>query len=147
MLPFVALSAWAVLRIVKGGGGAMWLVLGLAQALGLLTKYQMGLCVIANAAALLSAGRAAPAAVSGRILPLPRPATLLPPGAARALAGGSSVQHLRIRRSQPCLAGLGPLQRFKSGVGFVGQQARPAGPRHCWFWRLQPGSTPFGGPP
>ena len=56
MLPFVALSAWAVLRIVRGGGWPMWLVLGLAQALGLLTKYQMGLIVFANAAALLSAG-------------------------------------------------------------------------------------------
>jgi hypothetical protein len=56
MLPFVALSAWAVLRIVRGGGWPMWLVLGAAQALGLLTKYQMGLVVLANAAALLSAG-------------------------------------------------------------------------------------------
>jgi 4-amino-4-deoxy-L-arabinose transferase-like glycosyltransferase len=56
MLPFVALSAWAVLRIVRGAGWRMWLVLGLAQALGLLTKYQMSLIVLANGTALLAAG-------------------------------------------------------------------------------------------
>jgi hypothetical protein len=56
MLPFVALSAWSVLRIVRGAGWPMWLLLGLAQALGLLTKYQMGLIILANAAALLAAG-------------------------------------------------------------------------------------------
>ena len=56
MLPFIALSAWAVLQVVRGADWRAWLVLGLAQALGLLTKYQMGLIVLANAAALLSAG-------------------------------------------------------------------------------------------
>jgi dolichyl-phosphate-mannose-protein mannosyltransferase len=56
MLPFVALSAWAVLRIVRGAGWSMWLVLGLAQALGLLTKYQMSLIIVANGTALLAAG-------------------------------------------------------------------------------------------
>jgi Dolichyl-phosphate-mannose-protein mannosyltransferase len=56
MLPFVALSAWAVLRIVRGAGWPMWLMLGLAQALGLLTKYQMALIILANGVALLAAG-------------------------------------------------------------------------------------------
>ena len=56
MLPFVALSAWAVLRIARGAGWQAWLVLGLAQALGLLTKYQMALVLCANGAALLAAG-------------------------------------------------------------------------------------------
>jgi hypothetical protein len=56
MLPFVALSALAVLRIVRGEGWRMWLLLGVAQALGALTKYQMGLIAIVNGAALLSAG-------------------------------------------------------------------------------------------
>jgi len=56
MLPFVALTAWAVLRIVRGAGWTMWLLLGLGQALGLLTKYQMGLIILANGAALLAAG-------------------------------------------------------------------------------------------
>ncbi len=45
MLPFVAASAWAVLQIVQAGSWSLWLVLGLAQGLGLLTKYQMALIV------------------------------------------------------------------------------------------------------
>lgn len=57
MLPFVAASAWAVLRIAHGSGGAAaWAVLGLAQALGMLTKYQMAIVIAANAIALLAAG-------------------------------------------------------------------------------------------
>jgi 4-amino-4-deoxy-L-arabinose transferase-like glycosyltransferase len=57
MLPFVAASAWAVLRIVQGGAGwPVWLLLGLAQALGLLTKYQMAVVIAANALALLLGG-------------------------------------------------------------------------------------------
>jgi len=120
MLPFVALSAWAVLRIVKGGGGAMWLVLGLAQGLGLLTKYQMGLCVIANAAALLSAG----VQRQPRFWPhlaLAAAATLLPlvPHALWLVDHQFSTFEYA---GHSLLAGLGPLQRFKSGVGFVGQQ-------------------------
>jgi len=56
MLPFVAASAWAVLRIVQGAGWRAWGVLGLVQALGLLTKYQMAIVIAANALALLGGG-------------------------------------------------------------------------------------------
>ena len=62
MLPFVAASAWAVLRIVPGGraarpaGWQVWLLLGLAQGLGLLTKYQMAVVIAANFLALAAAG-------------------------------------------------------------------------------------------
>jgi 4-amino-4-deoxy-L-arabinose transferase-like glycosyltransferase len=120
MLPFVALSAWAVLRIVKGGGGAMWLVLGLAQALGLLTKYQMGLCVIANAAALLSAGVHRQPRF-WRHLALAAAATLLPlvPHALWLVDHQFSTFEYA---GHSLLAGLDPVQRFKSGIGFVGQQ-------------------------
>jgi len=57
MLPFVAASAWAVLQLVRSGTGARqwhwWLLLGLSQALGMLTKYQMAIVIAANALALL----------------------------------------------------------------------------------------------
>jgi hypothetical protein len=59
MLPFVAASAWAVLRILHDGAGApwsAWVLLGLAQGLGMLTKYQMALPIAANALALLALG-------------------------------------------------------------------------------------------
>jgi len=60
MLPFVAASAWAVLQIVRDAPGQPawrpWLLLGLVQALGLLTKYQMAIIIAANAAALLACG-------------------------------------------------------------------------------------------
>ena len=70
MLPFVAASAWAVLRIVQDVPGRrswhLWVVLGLVQALGLLTKYQMAIIIAANAVALLAAG---PWRRPGRALP------------------------------------------------------------------------------
>jgi 4-amino-4-deoxy-L-arabinose transferase-like glycosyltransferase len=56
MLPFVAASAWAVLRILRSGEGWAWIVLGLAQAFGLLTKYQMAVVIAANGTALLALG-------------------------------------------------------------------------------------------
>jgi len=60
MLPFVAASAWAVLQIVRDAPGRrawpLWLLLGIVQALGLLTKYQMAIVIAANAAALLACG-------------------------------------------------------------------------------------------
>ena len=60
MLPFVVASAWAVLRIVRdeqdSGGALPWVVLGVAQGLGLLTKYQMAVIVAANALTLLALG-------------------------------------------------------------------------------------------
>jgi 4-amino-4-deoxy-L-arabinose transferase-like glycosyltransferase len=77
MLPFVALSAWAVLRIVRGASWQTWLLLGLAQALGLLTKYQMGLVIGANGLALL-AGSVHLQPRFGRHLALAGAATLLP---------------------------------------------------------------------
>jgi 4-amino-4-deoxy-L-arabinose transferase-like glycosyltransferase len=59
MLPLVAASAWAVLRIVRDGAAAawpVWLLLGLAQGLGMLTKYQMALVIAANLVSLLGLG-------------------------------------------------------------------------------------------
>jgi len=56
MLPFVAASAWCVLRILQGANGSLWLLLGVVQALGLLTKYQMGVIILANALCLLALG-------------------------------------------------------------------------------------------
>jgi len=56
MLPFVAASAWAVLRIVQGAGWRAWALLGLVQAFGLLTKYQMAIIIAANALSLLALG-------------------------------------------------------------------------------------------
>ncbi len=60
MLPFVAASAWAVLGIVRDEPGRpawpLWLLLGLVQSLGLLTKYQMAIVIAANGAALLACG-------------------------------------------------------------------------------------------
>ncbi|SPE28044.1 putative membrane protein [Burkholderiales bacterium] len=60
MLPFVAASAWAVLRILRDGAPGrrwpVWALLGLVQALGLLTKYQMAIIIAANALSLLALG-------------------------------------------------------------------------------------------
>ena len=120
MLPFVALSAWAVLRIVNGAGWPMWLLLGLAQALGLLTKYQMALIVIANLAALLAAGVHRQPRV-GRHLALAAAATLLPlvPHAIwLADHQFSTFQYA----GHSLLAGLDPVQRLSSCAGFLAQQ-------------------------
>jgi len=121
MLPFVALSAWSVLRIVRGAGWHMWVVLGLAQAFGLLTKYQMGLIVIANAAALLAAGvhrqprfaRHAALAAGATLLPLvPHVGWLLDHHFTTFQYAGENL-----------LADLSPLQRLKVCAGFLAQQA------------------------
>jgi hypothetical protein len=120
MLPSIALSAWAVLRIVRGGDWRVWLVLGLAQALGLLTKYQMGLIVLANAAALLSAGahRQPRFAVH---LALASAATLLPliPHATWLADHQFSTFEYA---GHSLLAGLGPAQRLAACASFLGQQ-------------------------
>jgi hypothetical protein len=120
MLPFVALSAWSVLRIVRGAGWPIWLMLGLAQALGILTKYQMGLIVIANAVALLSAGvhrqphfaRNAALATAATLLPL------IPHSIWLADHQFSSFEYA----SHSLLAGLGPVERLKSSASFIAQQ-------------------------
>jgi len=120
MLPFVAVSAWAVLRIVQGASWTIWLVLGMAQALGLLTKYQMALIVIANAAALLAGGvhrqprfvRHAALAGAATLLPLVPHAMWL------ANHQYSSFEYA----SHSLLAGLGPVERLRSSAAFLGQQ-------------------------
>jgi 4-amino-4-deoxy-L-arabinose transferase-like glycosyltransferase len=120
MLPFVALSAWAVLRIVQGAGWPIWLLLGLAQALGLLTKYQMGLIVIANGAALLSAGvhrqprfgQHLAVAVTATLLPL------VPHGLWLVDHRFSTFEYA----GHSLFADLGPAQRVTSCLGFVAQQ-------------------------
>jgi 4-amino-4-deoxy-L-arabinose transferase-like glycosyltransferase len=70
MLPFVAASALLVLRIVGAASGRgtshLWVLLGLVQALGLLTKYQMAIVIAANGAALLAC---VPWRLPGRALP------------------------------------------------------------------------------
>src|SRR5437879_12508644 len=100
-------------------------VLGQAHPYQLPTKYQTGLCVIANAAALLSAG----VHRQPRFWPhlaLAAAATLLPlvPHALWLVDHQFSTFDYA---GHSLLAGLCPLQRFKSGVGFVGlQRARLA---------------------
>ena len=126
MLPFVVLSAWAVLRIVNGAGWPMWLLLGLAQALGLLTKYQMGLNVIANGAALLAAGVHRQPRF-GWHLALASAATLLPliPHAIwLADHQFSSFEYA----GHSLLAALDPVQRLSSCAGFLAQQVARLAP-------------------
>jgi 4-amino-4-deoxy-L-arabinose transferase-like glycosyltransferase len=121
MLPFVAASAWAVLRIVRGGaGGGTWLLLGLAQALGMLTKYQMAVIILANALALLSSGvhrqpgflRNAALASGATVLPLFPHALWLP------AHGYSSFEYA----GHSLLADLGPFDRARQALGFLAQQ-------------------------
>jgi 4-amino-4-deoxy-L-arabinose transferase-like glycosyltransferase len=154
MLPFVALSTWAVLRIVRGAGWRMWLVLGLAQAFGLLTKYQMGLIAIANAAALLAAGVHRQPRF-GRHLALAAAATLVPliPHVVWLVHHHFSTFTYAGRS---LLADQDPAQRLVSGAGFVAQQlvrlapalmALAMAPLIALAWRpspsapLQPAST------
>jgi 4-amino-4-deoxy-L-arabinose transferase-like glycosyltransferase len=126
MLPFVALSAWAVLRIACGGGWPMWLILGLAQALGLLTKYQMGLIIIANGAALLAAGVHRQPRF-GAHLALASCATLVPliPHAVW-LADHQFTTFEYAGHS--LLAGLDPLHRLTACAGFLAQQVARLAP-------------------
>jgi 4-amino-4-deoxy-L-arabinose transferase-like glycosyltransferase len=121
MLPFVAASAWAVLRIARGGTGwGPWLVLGLAQALGMLTKYQMAVVILANGVALLAAGchrrpgflRNAAIAGAATVLPLFPHALWLP------AHGYSSFEYA----GHSLLAGLGALARLQQAAGFTVQQ-------------------------
>lgn len=120
MLPLVALSAWAVLRIVRGAGWQMWLLLGIAQALGGLTKYQMGLNAIVNGLALLSAGvhrrprfRAyATLAIAVTLLPLVPHALWL-----------TTHQYMPVEyASHHLLANLGTSERILACASFVIQQ-------------------------
>ncbi len=120
MLPFVALSAWAVLRIIQGASWRMWLVLGLAQALGLLTKYQMSVVVLANGLALLAAGTYRKADF-GRHVALASAATLVPlvPHALWLTRHQfSSFDYA----SHSLLAGLSLAQRVPATLGFLAQQ-------------------------
>ncbi len=120
MLPFIALSAWAVLRIVRGADWRAWLVLGLAQALGLLTKYQMGLIVLANAAALLSAGVYRQPRFAAH-LALASAATLLP-----LIPHGIWLVHHQFSTfayaGHSLLADLSPARRLAACASFLGQQ-------------------------
>ncbi len=120
MLPFTALSAWAVMRIVRGAGWRAWLVLGLAQGLGLLTKYQMGLIVLANAAALLSVGVHRQPRF-GAHLALASAATLLPliPHAIWLADHQFSTFEYA---GHSLLAGLSPARRLTACASFLGQQ-------------------------
>jgi 4-amino-4-deoxy-L-arabinose transferase-like glycosyltransferase len=121
MLPFVAASAWAVLRIASGGAPwSVWLLLGLAQAGGLLTKYQMGVIALANLLALLGAGAAREPRFARHAL-LAAAATLLP-----------LIPHLLwLQRNEfssfayaghSLLAGLPVLDRVRLALGFLAQQ-------------------------
>jgi len=128
MLPFVAASAWAVLRIVRDEPGRpawpLWLLLGLVQALGLLTKYQMAIVIAANAAALLACG---PWRATGRGGAFAGHALLCAVATALPL-----VPHLLWLQQhqfssfayagQNLLADLPPLQRIGHTLGFVAQQ-------------------------
>jgi hypothetical protein len=120
MLPFIALSAWAVLRIVRGADWRAWLVLGLAQALGLLTKYQMGLIVLANAVALLSAGVHRQPRF-GVHLAVASAATLLPLIPHVIWLADHQFSTFEYA-GHSLLAGLGPARRLAACVSFLGQQ-------------------------
>jgi len=120
MLPFVALSAWSVLRIARGAGWSMWLVLGLAQAFGLLTKYQMGLTVIANAVALLAAGAHRQPRFL-RHVALAAAATLLPLGPHVIWLFDHHFSTFQYA-GENLLADVDPEQRLGVGLGFLAQQ-------------------------
>jgi 4-amino-4-deoxy-L-arabinose transferase-like glycosyltransferase len=120
MLPFVALSALAVLRIVAGATWRAWLLLGLVQALGLLTKYQMGLVCGANVLALVAAGvHRRPGFL--RHAALASGATLFPlvPHALWLASHQFSTFHYA---GQSLLAQLTPLARLRGAGAFLGQQ-------------------------
>jgi 4-amino-4-deoxy-L-arabinose transferase-like glycosyltransferase len=120
MLPFVALSAWAVLAIASGAGWRIWLLLGLAQALGMLTKYQMGLIACANGLALVAAGAHRRPRFARHVL-LAAGATLVPliPHAIWLSQHQFSTFHYA---SQSLLADLGPAARLRGAAAFLGQQ-------------------------
>lgn len=126
MLPFVALSTWSVLRIARGAGWPMWLLLGSAQGLGLLTKYQMGLTVIANFAALWAAGVHRQPRF-GRHLALAAVISLLPLVPHAIWLTGHDFGTLQ-NLSHSVLADLGPAERLTSCAGFVGQQVARLAP-------------------
>jgi len=120
MLPFVALSAWAVLKIAAGAGWRVWLMLGLLQALGMLTKYQMGLIACANGLALLAAGVHHQPRFARHAL-LAAGATLLPlvPHVIWLSGHHFSTFHYA---GQSLLAGLGLIARLRGAGAFLGQQ-------------------------
>jgi hypothetical protein len=128
MLPFVAASAWAVLRIVQDTPGRrswpLWVLLGLVQALGLLTKYQMAIIIAANAAALLAAGpwrrpgRALPFAGHAALCALATALPLLPHYLWLQQHAFSSFAYA----GQNLLADLPAGQRLWHTLGFVAQQ-------------------------
>ena len=126
MLPFVALSTWAVLRIVAGAGWSMWLLLGLAQALGLLTKYQMALTVMGNLAALLWVG-AHRQPRFGRHLTLAGAVTVLPLVPHAVWLSGHDFGTMQ-NFSHSLLAHLGPVERLRACLGFLGQQVARLAP-------------------
>ena len=144
MLPFVAASAWAVLRIVTqtrqgagdgpgavgaiegpgagaGAGASLpWIVLGLAQGLGMLTKYQMALVITANALALLACGAHR------------RPGFVRHAGLASVCTLAPLLPHLAWLRTHDfstfayaghsLLADLPVAERLRHGLGFTVQQ-------------------------
>ncbi|HEY4038907.1 MAG TPA: glycosyltransferase family 39 protein, partial [Burkholderiaceae bacterium] len=126
MLPFVALSAWSVLRIVRGAGWPMWLLLGLAQALGLLTKYQMGLIILANGAALLAAGVHRQPRFGAHLI-LASVATLVPL-IPHALWLADHQFTTFEYAGHSLLAGLDPVHRLSACASFLAQQAARLAP-------------------
>jgi len=125
MLPFVAASAWAVLRILRDGAQPrswlLWTMLGLVQALGLLTKYQMAIIIAANAASLLALGAwrqprfAWHAAIATLATALPLTPHLW------WLAGHEFSTFAYAGHS--LLADLPPVERLVHVLGFLAQQA------------------------
>ncbi len=128
MLPFIAASAVAVLHLVRCPPAARqwhgWLLLGLAQALGLLTKYQMAIIIAANAAALLACypwrGAGGARIVAGRVL-LGALATVLPLLPHLAWLQQHAFSSFTYA-GQNLLADLPPLERLRHTLGFLAQQ-------------------------
>jgi 4-amino-4-deoxy-L-arabinose transferase-like glycosyltransferase len=120
MLPFVAASAWAVLRIAQGAGARAWLLLGLVQALGLLTKYQMAVFIAAAGVALLAAGvRRRPGFASGTALCAAATIVPLVPHAMWLLQHRFSTFQYA---SHSLLADLGIADRIRQLLSFAVQQ-------------------------
>jgi len=131
MLPFIAISAWAVIRIVRGASWRVWLLLGLVQALGLLTKYQMCVTILASALALLVAGvhrrpgfaKNLALATAATLMPL------IPHGLWLASHQFSSFEYA----GHSLLAALGAAERLRAVSGFFFQQVGRLAPAIAAF--------------
>lgn len=122
LVPFVYASAWAFLRAVRTGRLGYWLLLGVAVAGGLLTKYQFAvvLATFALIAASLQLHRRAPC-VRGALLAAGTSVVLLAPHVWWLIENEfPPMRHAGER----VLADLGLADRVSVSGGFILQQVR-----------------------